>query len=59
MTSRLEKDKGDIEKLAKEVKELRQKVLHMEKEKSVLQKRLGTELANEHKDAGVSGSAGA
>ena len=45
---RIKKEKDDKEKLAKEVKDLRAKVMHLEKEKSVLTKRLGIELANEH-----------
>ena len=48
MTTRVEKERADKEKLAKEVKDLRAKVLHLEKEKGVLTKRLGVELANEH-----------
>lgn len=41
----LRDDKG---KLAKEVKDLRARVLQLEKEKTILTKRLGTELNNEH-----------
>lgn len=49
-TARLEKDKADLEKLAKEVKGLRQKVALMEKEKA----RLGAEV-EKHNDATAAG----
>lgn len=40
--------RDDKAKLAKEVKDLRARTLQLEKEKTILTKRLGTELSNEH-----------
>ena len=51
MSNEMKKLRDDKAKLAKEVKDLRAKALQLEKDKSILTKRLGSELNNEQATA--------